>query len=78
MGHFTQNMSGAQAADATLTAAFGSGSPTAEQPLGLVASQLDGRIGPVQYLAAIEMCKGAVPAVLQRHRREIETSLIMR
>lgn len=67
-----------QAADATLTAVFGSQLPelqAGEQPLGLLASQLDGKIGPVQYLAALEVCKSAVPAVLERHRRANEESL---
>jgi hypothetical protein len=67
-----------QAADATLTAVFGSQPPESqakEQPLGLIASQLDGRIGPLQYLAALEVCRSAVPAVLERHRRANEESL---
>lgn len=69
-----------QAADATLTAAFGSQPPdsdTAEEPLGLLVSQLDGKAGPMQYLAALEVCRGAVLAVLELHRRAVESTFIV-
>lgn len=66
-----------QAADATLTAAFGAQLPAsdgAEAPLGLMVSQLDGKAGPMQYLAAVEACAGAVPAVLDFHRKAVQST----
>lgn len=69
-----------QAADATLTAAFGSQLPAsggAEAPLGLMVSQLDGKAGPMQYLAAVEACAGAVPAVLDLHRKAVQSTFKM-
>lgn len=68
-----------QAAGALLTAAFGSQMPegnAAEQPLGLISSQLDGKASPTEYLGALEACQGAVCAVLDLHRRAVEQTIL--